>query len=199
MAVILDITISLDGFVTGPHAGPDNGLGDDGMPLHEWAIGEDRTAQDVDALAALTAATGAVVMGRRTFDIVDGPQGWNDERHYGADQGDVPPPCFVVTHTAPAHVRLTDRMTIVTTGLRDALDQAAAVAGDKDVVVMGGGELGGSALREGVVDRLHLHVAPVLLGAGTPLFPGSHVVLRLDEAATVVTRNAAHLHYDVVR
>ncbi|WP_146927580.1 dihydrofolate reductase family protein [Cellulomonas xylanilytica] len=199
MAVILDITISLDGFVTAANAGPDSGLGDAGEALHEWAVGADRTPQDVELLASLTAATGAVVMGRHTFDVVDGPNGWNDDIHYGADQGDVPPPCFVVTHQAPEHVRLTDRMTIVTTGLHDALDQAAAAAGEKDVFIMGGGELGGSALREGVVDRLHLHVAPLLLGSGTPLFEGSRVRLRLDEPATVVTRNAAHLHYDVVR
>jgi dihydrofolate reductase len=191
MAVILDITISLDGFVTGADAGV--------QALHEWAVGDGRTTEDVEQLVALTAATGAVVMGRHTFDAVDAPDGWNEDMHYGADQGDVPPPCFVVTHRAPEHVRLTDRMTIVTTGLRDALDQAAAAAGDKDVFVMGGGELGGSALREGVVDRLHLHVAPVLLGSGTPLFEGSRRTLRLDESATVVTPNAAHLYYDVVR
>ena len=200
MAVILDITISLDGFVTGPHAGPGNGLGDGGMALHDWAIG-DRTPEDERLLSRAADVTGAVVMGRHTFDIVDAADGWNDERHYGADKGDPadPPPCFVVTHHAPAHVRLTDRMTIVTTGLRDALDQAAAAAGDKAVVIMGGGELGASALRDGVVDRLHLHVAPLVLGAGTPLFPGSRVTLRPDESATVVTRNAAHLFYDVVR
>src|SRR4051794_8852507 len=62
MTVILDITISLDGFVTGPDAGPGNGLGDGGMALHEWAIG-DRTPQDVELLASGTAVTGAVVMG----------------------------------------------------------------------------------------------------------------------------------------
>ena len=192
MAVILDITISLDGFVSG---GSDDGV----QALHRWAVGDDRTAQDVQQLAALTAATGAVVMGRNTFDVVDAPDGWNEDMHYGADQGDVPPPCFVVTHQAPEHVRLTDRMTIVTTGLRDALDQATAAAGDKDVYIMGGGELGGSALRDGVVDRVHLHVAPLLLGSGTSLFEGTPMTLRLDEAATVVTRNAAHLSYDVVR
>src|SRR4051812_47000103 len=171
MAVILDITISLDGFVTAPNAGPDNGLGDDGLALHAWAIG-DRTPEDLQILSRAADATGAVVMGRHTFDVVDSPNGWSDEMHYGADQGDAaaPPPCFVVTHTAPERVRLTDRMTIVTTGLRDAIDQAAAVAADKHVVVMGGGSIGGQVLREGLVDRLHLHVAPLLLGAGTPLF-----------------------------
>ncbi|WP_426593751.1 dihydrofolate reductase family protein [Cellulomonas sp. McL0617] len=200
MPVILDITISLDGFVTAPNAGPDNGLGDDGLALHAWAIGN-RTPEDLRLLAAGTAATGAVVMGRNTFDVVDGPNGWSDERHYGADQGDAaaPPPCFVVTHTAPEHVRLTDRMTIVTTGLRDAIDQARAAAGERPVVIMGGGSVGGQALRKGLADRVQLHVAPLILGAGTPLFDGPRVQLRLDEAATVVTRNAAHLCYDVVR
>lgn len=200
MAVILDITISLDGFVTAPNAGPDNGLGDDGLPLHAWAVG-DRTPEDVEVLATAAAGTGAVVMGRNTFDVVDGPHGWNDDRHYGADQGDAdaPPPCFVVTHEAPEHVRLTDRMTIVTTGLREAIDQAVTAAGDKPVVIMGGGSVGGQALRDGLVDRLHLHVAPLLLGAGTPLFGGSRTELRLDESATVITPNAAHLFYDVVR
>src|SRR4051812_49234091 len=161
MAVILDITMSLDGFVTAPNAGPDNGLGDDGLSLHAWAIG-DRTPEDVRLLSAGVEATGAVVMGRNTFDVVDGPNGWSDERHYGADQGDAaaPPPCFVVTHHAPEHVRLTDRMTIVTTGLRDAIEQAVAAAGGKHVVVMGGGSVGGQVLRDGLVDRVQLHVAP---------------------------------------
>ena len=192
MTVILDITISLDGFVS---AGPESGV----EALHEWAVGEGRSPEDIRVLAAATEATGAVVMGRRTFDVVDGPDGWNEDMHYGADQGDVPPPCFVVTHHAPDHVRLTDRMTIVTTGLEDALVQASAAAGDKDVVIMGGGELGGSALRDGLVDRLVLHVAPVLLGSGTPLFAGSRATLRLDEAATVLSRNATHLSYDIER
>ena len=135
MAVILDITISLDGFVTAPNAGPDNGLGDDGLALHAWAIG-DRTPEDLAILAGAEGATGAVVMGRNTFDVVDGPHGWNDTMHYGADQGDAAaqPPCFVVTHEAPAHVRLTDRMTIVTTGLRDAIAQAVAVAAQVGVI-----------------------------------------------------------------
>jgi dihydrofolate reductase len=201
MSVILDITISLDGFVTAPNAGQGNGLGDDGLALHAWAIG-DRTPDDEAVLAAATAATGAVVMGRRTFDVVDAPDGWSDERAYGADQGDpaAPTPCFVVTHEAPEHVRLTDRMRIVTTGLADALAQATEAAGDRDVVIMGGGELGASALRDGLVDVLVVHLSPLLLGAGSPLFEGlPRVTLRLDERATVVTRNAAHLRYDVIR
>lgn len=197
--VILDITISLDGYVTAVNAGPGNGLGDDGMALHAWAIG-DRTSDDERVLAAAAEATGAVVMGRHTFDVVDAPDGWNDERHYGADHGDALTPCFVVTHEAPTRVRLTDRMRIVTTGLADAIAQARAVAtaAGKDVYIMGGGELGASALRDRLVDRVHLHIAPLVLGGGDPLFARvPRTALVLDPLSSVVTPNAVHAFYTV--
>ena len=94
--VIADISMSLDGFVTGPDAGPENGLGTGGEPLHTWAL--DSTHEvDVETLREATDATGAVIMGRRLFDIVDAPDGWNDEMGYGADLVGTPP-FFVVTH-----------------------------------------------------------------------------------------------------
>lgn len=70
--VIADISMSLDGFVTAPGAGPDHGLGVGGEPIHEWALSGDSPV-DTKILDAVVAATGAVVMGRRTFDVVDGP------------------------------------------------------------------------------------------------------------------------------
>lgn len=140
-------------------------------------------------------------MGRHTFDVVDAPDGWDETRGYGADrQPSTPPPIFVVTHEAPTSVRLVEMFTFVTTGLPDAVAQARAASGDKDVYLMGGGELGGAGLASGLVDRVSLHVAPQVLGAGTPLFAGvPRPFLRIDEAATVVTPNAVHLAYDVVR
>ena len=98
MAVIGDITMSVDGFMTGPHAGVGAGLGRDAEGLHAWALESDDPV-DRSLLEELTAASGAVVMGRRTFDVVDAPDGWSDDRGYGADQdrpttvlrGDVPP------------------------------------------------------------------------------------------------------------
>src|ERR1039457_937313 len=81
--VVADISMSLDGFVTGPRPDLEHGLGDGGAPLHTWAMD---SSDDVDAavLRETVKATGAVVMGRRLFDFVDGPHGWNDERAYGA-------------------------------------------------------------------------------------------------------------------
>jgi dihydrofolate reductase len=191
--IIADISISLDGFVTGPDPGPDNGLGTGGEALHTWAFSED--PEDRRILRDATARSGAVVMGRRLFDIVDGPQGWNDETGYGA--GEVGKPAFVVvTGTPPPSVRLTDLdWTFVTTGLPDAVEAARQRAGDRDVVLMGGGALIGSALAAGLVEELRVHLAPVVLGAGTPLFrPGARSTL--VQRSVVPTSTATHLTYD---
>src|SRR5687768_2322583 len=122
--ITADISVSLDGFVTGPDPGPDNGLGTGGEALHTWAFSDD--PDDRRILREATARSGAVVLGRTLFDIVDGPNGWNDEVGYGA--GEVGRAPFVVaTSSPPASVRLTDLdWTFVTTGLPDAIDAARA-------------------------------------------------------------------------
>lgn len=201
--VVADISISLDGYVTGPDPGPDNGLGDGGEALHTWAFSDDPDDQRLRSQA--TSRSGAVVMGRTLFDIVDSPDGWNDETGYGAGEVGTPP-FVVVTSSTPDHVRLTDlRWTFATTGLEDAIatakDQAEQESSrrgeDLDVVLMGGGALIGSALAAGLVDVLSLHLAPVVLGGGTPLFAaGTHRELRLTGAVT--TSTATHLTYDVL-
>jgi hypothetical protein len=92
---IADITMSLDGSVTGPSGDVDE--------LHARVTEQDPV--DTEILERATAATGAVVMGRRLFDIVDGPNGWTRDMGYGAQQA-ATPPFFVPTHSAPQHVRL---------------------------------------------------------------------------------------------
>jgi len=81
--VIADISMSLDGFVTGPDPDVEHGLGHGGEPLHTWAIDSDDEV-DAKVLADATGLSGAVVMGRRLFGTIDGPKGWNDEMGYGA-------------------------------------------------------------------------------------------------------------------
>src|SRR5919106_533341 len=108
--VVADISMSLDGFVTGPFS-------DDEV--------------DRAVLAQATERSGAVVMGRNLFDIIDGPEGWSDEVGYGAGLA-ATPPFFVVTHRRPASVRLGLRFTFCN-DLRSAIDDARAAAGDKDV------------------------------------------------------------------
>jgi len=193
--ILADISVSLDGFVTGPDPGPDNGLGIGGEALHTWAFSDD--PDDRRILREATARSGAVVLGRRLFDVVDGPGGWNDETGYGA--GEVGKPAFVVvTSSPPASVRLTDLdWTFVTTGLSDAVAAARDRAKDLDVVLMGGGATVGSALVAGLVDVLSLHLAPVLLGAGTPLFVGGSPRTLIQRSVTA-TSTATHLTYEVV-
>ncbi|WP_328362196.1 dihydrofolate reductase family protein [Streptomyces sp. NBC_00445] len=201
--IIADISVSLDGFVTGPDPGPDNGLGTGGEALHTWAFSDD--PDDRRVLEEATARSGAVVLGRKLFDVVDGPGGWDDTIGYGA--GEVGKPAFVVvTSSQPEAVRLTGLdWTFVTTGLADAVavarERAEAAASDSgkdlDVVLMGGGATVRSALAAGLVDVLTLHLAPVVLGAGTPLFTGGPPRM-LAQRSVTSTSTATHLTYDVL-
>ncbi len=190
--IIADISMSLDGYVTGPTPGPGLGLGRGGEPLHHWAIHPDDQEQEL--LRASTGGTGAVVMGRRLFDIVDGPNGWSSEMGYGAREA-ADPPFFVITHAAPTEHRLTDLdFTFLTDGPADAVERARAVAGDGDVVVMGGGEVIAQCVQLALVQMLRIHLAPVLLGAGTPLFDGA-TLRTLDLVDSVHTTHAVHLTF----
>ncbi|WP_030898140.1 dihydrofolate reductase family protein [Streptomyces sp. NRRL F-5126] len=202
--IIADISVSLDGFVTGPDPGLDNGLGTGGEALHTWAFSDD--PDDRRILREGTARSGAVILGRRLFDIVDGPKGWDDTTGYGA--GEVGKPAFVVVTSSPPESVRTSGLdwTFVTTGLPDAVaaarERAEAASSDSDkeldVVLMGGGATVGSALAAGLVDVLTLHLAPVVLGAGTPLSTAG-VQRRLVQRSVVPTSTATHLTYDIAR
>jgi dihydrofolate reductase len=190
--VVADISVSLDGFVTGPDAGPDNGLGTGGEPLHTWVFDSDPL--DAEILARATERSGTVVMGRNLFDVIDGPNGWNDDMGYGAHHA-ARPTFFVVTHEPPAEVRLGLDFHFVG-DVPTAIEQARAAAGGKDVVVMGGGEIVRQSIDAGLVDELVLHVSPLILGAGTPLFADA-VRRELVQREVRPSRTAVHLTYDV--
>lgn len=194
--VVADITMSLDGFVTGEGADVQHGLGD-APELHTWVMQQDEV--DTEVLEQATAGSGAVVMGRRLFDTVNAPDGWNEEMGYGADQTGTPP-FFVVTHSPPSDVRLERDlgMRVSFAGdLATAVDEARAAATDGDVVIMGGGDVVGQALEQGLVDELRLHLAPMLLGGGTPLFkPGTRQQYRQRDVRQ--SRNAVHVTYERV-
>ncbi|GAA0465801.1 DNA-binding protein [Paractinoplanes deccanensis] len=191
--VVADISVSLDGFVTGPGPSLDNGLGTGGEALHRWVFEGD--AIDRAVLQETTDATGAVVMGRALFDIVDGPHGWSDEMGYGAGLN-AAPPVLVVTSNPPDHVRLGERFSFVVDGVRSAVAKATVLADDRDVVIMGGGAVIRSAIEAGVVDELRLHLSPVLLGAGTPLFDGASP-RQLRQIHVRASGHATHLTYRV--
>ena len=193
-AVVGDISVSVDGFVTGPDPDLGHGLGRDGDGIHAWVFSGHPVDQAI--VERSTARSGAVVMGRNLFDIIDGPGGWNEEMGYGADQA-AAPPFFVVTSSRPESVRLAEShdFTFVLDGVEPAIAQARAAAGDKDVIVMGGGQVIRSCLDAGLLDELRLHVSPELYGAGTPLFEGGSRH-RLVQTSVEVSELCTHLTYE---
>jgi dihydrofolate reductase len=191
--VLADISMSLDGFVTGPGADIEHGLGIGGEPLHTWVMQPDEV--DSEVLQEATHMSGAVIMGRNLFDIIDGPGGWNDEMGYGAGLA-ATPPFVVVTHAPPRKVRLDLSFTFITDGVEAAVDHARGAAGDKAVVVMGGGDVIRQCLDAGLLDELRIHLSPIVLGAGTPLFAGASRREMVQRSARV-SRNATHLIYEV--
>ena len=192
--VVADISMSLDGFVTGPDPDMEHGLGRGGEALHTWAISSDDPV-DHDVLRAATGRSGAVIMGRRLFDYIDGPNGWDDEMGYGAGLA-ARPSFFVVTHDPPQKHRLDLEFTFVSGGVADAVAQAREAAGTRDVVVMGGADVVGQAVDEGLLDELAIHLAPVLRGGGTPLFPAATHRTLLQKSVRV-SRTATHITYDL--
>jgi dihydrofolate reductase len=133
------------------------------------------------------------------FDVVDGPDGWNDEMGYGADQTGTPP-FFVVTHSPPPVVRLERELGMRFSFVGDvssAIVQAQSAATHGHVVIMGGGDVVGQALEQGLVDEFRVHLAPMVLGGGTPLFkPGTRQMYRQREVRP--SRNAIHITYERV-
>lgn len=181
--VEVDISMSVDGFVTGPDLATWPGFGRGGARLHAW-LDHDEGRRLVEAIFA---ASGAVVTSRRVYDDTDG---------WATEDGFFRMPVFVVTHRPHEPVRRGDTtFTFVTGGVAAAIEAAAAAAGDKRVHVMGGASVIRQALRTGLVDHLRLHIAPLLLGSGTALFDG--VVAELEPLDSACTPEATHVTYRV--
>lgn len=188
--VVFDISMSLDGFITAAGRTTEQPTGQGGERLTEWAFGADERNRTY--LADAVSQLGAVVAGRETFDSSLpwwGPNG---------PSGDARAPVFVVTHR-DGDTRDGGVYHLVTGGLKDALRQAQDAAGERVVCIMGGADIGRQYIAAGLVDELSLHVVPVLLGDGTPLFEGvgsEHTQLELLQ--TLDTPDAVHLRYRVL-
>jgi dihydrofolate reductase len=152
--------MSLDGYVTAAGVRPEEPMGDGGQQLHEWAFGADQRGREV--LAESVSKVGASIAGRRTYDLSVpwwGPDG---------PGGEARTPTFIVSHGTPGHVPEGSVYTFVNSPI-EALELAAAAAGDKDVDVFSA-SIGRQLLRAGRIDQIHVHLVPVLFGAGTRLF-----------------------------
>ena len=185
MAVFAHVTISVDGFMAGPDVSVAEPMGRGGARLHEWVFDDN----DIDkAIVADTfAAVGAVVLGRRTYDVGVGE--WGDTPY--------PAPSFVVTHRSePDRAMKSGSFHFVTDGIGNAVVRARAAAGDKDVVVMGA-ETIQQCLRNKLIEALNLQIAPVVLGGGLRMFDDvGH--FELKQVAVMVSPRVTHLRYDVL-
>ena len=199
-ATVLYMSMTLDGFIAGPNERPDNGLGDGGERLHDWALPRAGSVEDLEAVRRSGSvngkvidefmSTGAVVAGRGTFEPAGG---WGGDHHDRV-------PIFVVARREAnidiSHWPLVTYVNDVTT----AMTRAKQAAGDKNVLVHGAG-VARLALTAGVLDELELHVIPVLFGQGRHLFEDlapEHIELertRILEGEDGVT----HMHYRVTR
>lgn len=194
-AVVADISMSLDGFITGPDPDLEHGLGRGGEALHQWVFRSADSPQDRKFLESAVAEVGAVIMGRRTFDIIDGPYGWNEEINYGYDE---PTPSslryFVVTHGRPETPRHQQDFTYVTDGVASAVEQAQRAAAGRQVSIMSG-DIIAQALEQRLIDALRIHLSPVIMGRGTPLFARIQAMHQLEQTEVIVTDHATHLTY----
>ena len=182
---VQSFSISLDGYGAGPRQDLENPLGVGGMQVFDWfgptqvfqrILGNDEgeTGVDNDFAAEGFEGIGAYILGRNMFGPIRGP--WPDESWKGW-WGDEPPyhtPVFVLTHHERPSLKMEGgtEFHFVTDGIQSALDQAKKTAGGKDVRIGGGVSIIRQYLTAGLIDRLHLAVVPVLLGAGEHLLGG---------------------------
>jgi dihydrofolate reductase len=198
-ATVLYMSVSLDGFIAGPNAGPGNGLGDGGERLHEWL--QLRRADQGSGVPGRPAgvngqlydevmATGAVVAGRGTFEPAGG---WGGDHHNGV-------PIWVLSRQPPGIDVSQWPLVTYTNDVKRAMTDAKRAAGEKNVLVHGAATAQ-LALAAGLLDELELHVIPVLLGQGRRMFDNlgpAHIALqriRVIEGENGVT----HMRYRVER
>ncbi len=184
--IVIDIAMSLDGFVAGPDDSPEHGLG-----LHggDRIMGWDHTERH----KVLTPDNvGAMISGRRTYDLTNG---WNGTHDLGNDI-----PVFVLTESAPAEVPEGDTpFTFVTDGIESAAAQAKAAAGHKIVYVIGGASVIQQLLNARLADELRVHIAPVFVGSGVSLFKDMDYQISMAQTEVGDYAGVTHITYRLVR
>ncbi len=193
------MSMSLDGYIAGPNDSPANQLGDGRGILHEWIFtgngdgpGKGLTRADKEIFDELRGRTGAMIAGRRLYDIT---HGWNGSHDFGAI------PVFVVTRRAPDEVPAGDTpFTFVTGGIASAVAQAREAAGGKNVYVIGGASIDQQILDARLADELRIDVVPVLLGSGVGLFGTPRdAPVGLEQVKVTPSTGNTHLRYRVRR
>ena len=201
--VAMGLSMSLDGFIAGPNDGPGSPLGVGGERLFAWYSGGDTeyrlpgtemvfkvSPQSAEVLREAHSKIGALVTGRRNFDIANG---WGGSPPLGV-------PTFVVSHSVSQEwVYEGSPFTFVTDGVQSAVEQAKQVAGEKDVAV-GAASIVQQCIRAGLLDEIHIDLVPVLLGEGVRLFDHLGVgPIELESTEVVEGAGVTHLTFRVVK
>jgi dihydrofolate reductase len=189
--VLLISTMSLDGFIAGPDVSVEEPMGSGGERLHQWMFNDSpERGADPEMAQEIFDIVGAVILGRRTFDV--GLKPWGDTPF--------PVPCFVLTHRPREQLTMkSGTFTFVGDGIASALGQARKVCGDKDIIVMGA-NAAQQYLKAGLADTLVLQLAPVLLGGGTRLFDhlgADHI--ELTQTRLIGSPFVTHMKFDVAK
>lgn len=188
--VSIDMSMSLDGFVAGPNVSVEQPMGESGERLHEWLFNTARSEIDVEIERQMFATTGAVILGKRTFEVGVGE--WGDTPF--------PVPCFVLTHKSQEElVMKSGTFTFVTGGIESALERARAAAGEKDVRLMGA-DIAQQFLKAGLLNEIQINLVPVLLGDGVRLF--DHVGakhIELERIQVLASLDVTHIKFRVVK
>ena len=201
--VVLDISMSLDGFIAGTNDGPTNPLGDGGMRLHDWlwgkkpkragvAPGQGATGSNREVIDELFSTTGAILTGRRTYDIVNG---------WGGSHPIHGVPVFVLSKDVPEKVpKGKSTFTFVTDGIISIVKQAKAAAGAKNVYVLGGANIAQQCLGSGLLDGMQIHLVPILLGGGVRLFDHIGIgQIELEKTRAIDSPGVSHLRFRVIK
>jgi dihydrofolate reductase len=190
--VVLDISMSLDGFIAGRDDGPEQGLGKDGERLHDWIDFKNGIFKKSEILDELIESTGAIVAGRRVYDITAGWGGTHPIRGV---------PMYVLSHNIPETIPSGETVfTFVSQGIEVAIREARGAAGNKDVYVMGGASVAQQCLKASLLDEIHVHIAPILLTEGIRLFDhiGSECI-QLETIRILESHGTTHLRYRIIK
>jgi dihydrofolate reductase len=181
--VILDMAMSLDGFIAGPN--------DEDGGLHDYFFSPSGDTTKVIEEGFKT--TGVIVMGRRSYDMGAEQEGFVDNPYQV--------PTFVLTHAVPDRAaKGAEAFIFVTDGIESVLKQAKAAAGDKNVVIGGGANTAQQFMKAGFIEEIQIHLVPVLLGEGIRLFePICPEPIELESTGVIAASDVTHLRFRVIR
>lgn len=180
-ALVLAMTTSLDGYATGPDISVEDAMGVGGEALHDWIFGDDPIDQRFSR--SMSAGVGACIIGRTMHDL--GVPHWEDVPF--------PLPTVVLTHDElPDRQMKSDAFRYVS-GINEAVARAMELAGDKDVLVMGGSNVAQQFINAGLIDEIRLSIAHILLGDGVRLFDQLAVAPGLETVSSESSALATHL------